>query len=143
MPEDMKPMKKRPKIGVGVIVIKENKVLLGKRLNSHGKGTWSFLGGHLEFNETPEDCARREAMEEANIRIKNVKFATITNDIFSPERKHYITIFMKSEYDSGGVKIKEPDKFQEIGWFEWNNLPKPLFLPIQNLFKQGYDPFGE
>ncbi len=134
-------MKELPKIGIGVIVIKGNKVLLGRRLNAHGEGTWSFPGGHLEFNEQLEDCAKRETLEETDIKIKNVEFATITNDIFKKEGKHYITIYMRSEYDSGELKIKEPDKFQEINWFTWNNLPSPLFLPVQNLLKQGYNPF--
>jgi 8-oxo-dGTP diphosphatase len=36
----------RPKVGVGVCIVKDNKVLLGKRKNSHGDGTWAFPGGH-------------------------------------------------------------------------------------------------
>jgi 8-oxo-dGTP diphosphatase len=133
--------KERPKVGVGIIIIKENKVLLGRRKNAHGDGSWSFPGGHLEFNETPEHCAAREVMEETGIKIKNIRFGTITNDIFKKEKKHYITIHMLSDYASGKVKIKEPDKFEKIEWFEWNKLPKPLFVPLQNLLKQKYNPF--
>ena len=133
-------MDKKPKIGVGVIVIKENKVLLGKRKGSHGEGSWCFPGGHLEFNESLENCAKREVLEETGIEIKNIRFETITNDIFKDEEKHYITIFMLSEYDSGEVKVMEPEKCEKWDWFEWNNLPEPLFLPIQNLLKKDYNP---
>jgi 8-oxo-dGTP diphosphatase len=49
---------KFPRVGVGVIIIKNNKVLLLKRKASHGIGTWAFVGGHLEFNETLEECAK-------------------------------------------------------------------------------------
>ena len=133
-------MDKKPKVGVGVIVIKENKVLLGKRKNSHGEGSWCFPGGHLEFNESLENCAKREVLEETGIEIKNIRFETITNDIFKDEEKHYITIFMLSEYDSGEVKVMEPEKCEKWNWFEWNNLPEPLFLPIQNLLKKDYNP---
>jgi 8-oxo-dGTP diphosphatase len=134
-------MEERPKVGIGVIVVKANKVLMGKRLNAHGEGTWCFPGGHLEFNEELEDAAKREVKEETNIDIKNVKFAAITNDIFKREGKHYITVFMKAEYDSGEIRINEPNKIVEFEWFEWNNLPSPLFLPNINLLKQGYNPF--
>jgi 8-oxo-dGTP diphosphatase len=126
--------------GIGVIIKKNGKVLLGKRLNSHGAGTWSFPGGHLEVNETWEECAEREVLEEANIKISNLKFADVTNDIFIKEKKHYITIFMVAEYNSGSLRINEPGKCEEWAWFNWNDLPEPLFLPIQNLLKHGYSP---
>jgi 8-oxo-dGTP diphosphatase len=48
---DISKMVKRPLIGVAVIVMKDDRVLLGKRKNSHGADTWAFPGGHLEFNE--------------------------------------------------------------------------------------------
>ena len=131
----------RPKVGVGVIVIKDGKVLLGKRKNAHGEGTWSFPGGHLEFNEEIEDCAKREVMEETGLDIKNIRFGPFTNDIFEREGKHYVTLYLVSEYASGELKIMEPEKCEKWEWFEWDKLPKPLFHPIPNLLKQGYSPF--
>jgi 8-oxo-dGTP diphosphatase len=135
-------MSKLPKVGVGVIVIKENRVLLGKRRSEHGYGTWSFPGGHLEFYEDVEDCARREVMEETGISIRNLRRCAYTNDIFLKEGKHYVTLYVISEYDSGELKVMEPDKCEKWEWFEWSNLPEPLFLPVKNLIKQGFDPFN-
>ena len=133
----------RPKVGVGVVIINGNKILMGKRKNAHGEGSWSFPGGHLELNETPEECARRETSEETGLKVKNIRIGTFTNDIFEKEGKHYITLFMLSDYDPslGEPKVMEPEKCEKWEWFEWSNLPKPLFLPIQNLLKQKYDPF--
>ena len=131
----------RPKVGVGVIIIKDNKVLLGKRKGSHGAGSWSFPGGHLEFNEEIEECAVREVREETGIEIKNIRRLTFTNDIFEKEKKHYVTLFVISDYASGKVKVMEPEKCEKWEWFEWDKLPKPLFIPIQNLLKQNYNPF--
>lgn len=132
--------KQRPKIGVGVIIKNNGKILLGKRKGSHGEGMWSLPGGHLEFNETIEDCAERETMEETGIKIKNIKKAYFTNDLFSKEEKHYVTLFVTSDYDSGEVKIMEPEKCDGWDWFDWDNLPKPLFLPIENLLKENFNP---
>jgi 8-oxo-dGTP diphosphatase len=56
-------MEKRPAVGVAAIVTKNGKVLLGKRKGAHGEGSWAFPGGHLEFNESIEDCAKREVFE--------------------------------------------------------------------------------
>ena len=131
----------RPKVGVGVAVIKEGKVLLGKRKNAHGEGTWSFPGGHLEYQESWADCAIRETLEETGLAIKNVRFGTVTNDIFHKEQKHYVTIIMLSDYESGVLSLMEPDKCEKWEWFTWDKLPDALFVSIENLLKANYFPF--
>jgi 8-oxo-dGTP diphosphatase len=50
----------RPRVGVGVIVVKNGLVLIGKRKGSHGEGQWAWPGGHLEYMESFLDCAKRE-----------------------------------------------------------------------------------
>jgi len=95
----------------------------------------------LKFNESFEDCAKREVLEESGIGINNVRFAGLTNDLYKDEGKHYITIYMVSDWDSGEAEIMEPEKCTERGWVDWNKLPKPLFLSTQNLVNQGYNPF--
>lgn len=125
----------RPKIGVGVCVIKDGRVLMGKRLNAHGAGNWAFPGGHLEFGETLAQCAAREVAEETGLKITNVRRGPYTEDIFVAENKHYITIIILADYVSGTPHVLEPDKCQEWGWFDWNDLPQPLFLTFENLAK--------
>lgn len=134
-------MENKPKVGVGVIVIKDNKMLCAKRKGAHGEGTWQFPGGHLEFKESWEECARREVMEETGISIKNIRFGTVSNDIFEDENKHYITLIMIANHDTGEPQILEPEKCAGWEWFKWEELPKPLFLPIVNILKTGFDPF--
>jgi 8-oxo-dGTP diphosphatase len=53
----------RPKVGIGVFIFKDGKFLMGCRKGTHGAGTWSVPGGHLEFGESFEECAEREALE--------------------------------------------------------------------------------
>ena len=93
-------MERSPKVGIGVMVIKDGKMLLGKRKNAHGEGTWSYPGGHLEFGESWEACSKREVMEETGIQIKNLRFGMVTNDVFEKEHKHYITIFIVADFDA-------------------------------------------
>jgi 8-oxo-dGTP diphosphatase len=129
----------RPQIGVAIIVSKDSKVLLGRRKNSHGSGTWAFPGGHLEFNESIVNCAKRELFEETGLQIRNIRLGPYTNDIFIAERKHYITLFVIAEYHSGELKVKEPKKCEKWEWFPWSQLPEPKFLPIRNLQKQKFN----
>lgn len=126
---------KRPSVGIGVFVFKDNRFLMGRRIGSHGKDTWSVPGGHLEFGETFEECAAREVMEETGVKIKNVRFYTTVNNIFYDENHHSVTIFMFSDWAGEKPKVTEPDKFVDIGWYDFKNLPKPLFLPVAELKK--------
>jgi 8-oxo-dGTP diphosphatase len=122
-----------PRVGIGVFIRKDHKFLMGKRLGAHGEGTWSVPGGHLEFGETFEQTARREVLEETGLHIQNVRFAGLTNDIFKEDNKHYVTVWMLSDYKSGQLSIREPDKFIQQGWFDFDSLPTPLFLPWRQL----------
>jgi len=131
-----------PRVGVGVIIRKNGKVLMGKRRNAHGDGTWSVPGGNLDFGETVIECAKREVFEETGIYIKNIQPISYTNDYFKKEGKHYITLWLLSDYASGKLTIKEPDKYIESGWYIWEKLPKPRFLPLRNLLKTKFHPFA-
>jgi len=126
-------MPNQPRVGVALIIIKDNQVLLVKRKGSHGAGTWSTPGGHLEFGESPEQCAIREAQEETNVAVTDVRFKAVTNDVFEAEGKHYITIWMQAKFAASNPIINAEDEVADIGWFSWDALPQSLFLPLQNL----------
>jgi 8-oxo-dGTP diphosphatase len=131
-------MNNRPLVGIAVIVIKDDRVLLGKRKKAHGDGTWAFPGGHLEFNESIQDCAVREVFEETGLNIKNLRFGPYTNDVFAAENKHYVTLFVIADYDSGMPEVKEPHKCEKWEWSEWPPSLQPQFLPLKNLLKQNF-----
>ena len=135
-------MNKRPAVGVAAIVIKNGKILLGKRKGAHGSGSWAFPGGHLEFNESIEECAEREVFEETGLSVKNPRFETITNDLFLQNNKHYVTLFVVCDLKKGTPRIKEPDKCEKWDWFYWNEFPTPLFLSLKNLLDKGFTPLG-
>jgi 8-oxo-dGTP diphosphatase len=126
------------RVGVGVFIFKDRKFLMGRRKGSHGSGTWSIPGGHLEFGESFEATAKREVKEETDLDITNVRFGAVTNDFFPEENKHYITIWVLSDYASGAARITEPDKFIEQEWHSFDDLPSPLFLPWKQLLKSEF-----
>jgi 8-oxo-dGTP diphosphatase len=129
------PNQPMPRIGVGVCIIHNSLILMGKRLNAHGNGTWAFPGGHLEFGESLTECARREVLEETGLTITNIRRGPYVEDIFHAENKHYITIIMMADYVSGQPMILEPHKCEQWEWFDWNALPQPLFLTFASLEK--------
>jgi 8-oxo-dGTP diphosphatase len=129
---------KIPRVGIGVFIFKNGKFIMGCRKGSHGDGSWSVPGGHLEFGETIEQGAIREAIEETGLQIQNIKVVGITNDIFKAENKHYITIWVASEWKKGKEVVNEPDKFLKLKWCTFETLPENLFLPWVELQKSKF-----
>lgn len=130
-----------PRVGVAVYILKDGKFIMGQRKGKHGPGFWAPPGGHLEMGESIEECAAREAMEETGVAVSNIRFGALTNDVFGPD-KHYITISMIADWSAGEPQLLEPDKCEEWRWCTWEDLPSPLFLPLENLQKQGFSPFN-
>lgn len=129
---------KSVKVGVAVWLFNQRyKLLLGLRKSKHGENTWAVPGGHLEFNETIQQCAVRELQEETGIKLKQeqIRILGITNDIFSEENKHYVTIHCRADITTEIPLVKEKNKCVEWRWFDVGCLPNNLFLPIQNFFK--------
>ena len=125
MPDD------RVRVGVGAFILSSHSsspqnptFLIGKRLGSHGAGTYALPGGHLEFGESPEECAAREILEETGLQVKNVRFLTATNDFLREEKKHYVTMFVVCERVSEGeeARVMEVDKCEGWEWSEWEEL---------------------
>jgi len=128
-------MLNRPKVGVGVIVLDGDRILIGKRKNAHGAGAWATPGGHLEFQETPEECAARELFEETGLKAVSIRRGAWTNDVIDGSR-HYVTLFMIVDQFEGSLETKEPEKCEGWVWHRWEELPKPLFPSIVSLIKQ-------
>ncbi|MGM0403323.1 MAG: nucleotide triphosphate diphosphatase NUDT15 [Thermodesulfobacteriota bacterium] len=131
-----------PRVGVGVIVVRGGRILLGKRIGSHGAGTWALPGGHLEYGETVEDCAVREVREETGLAIDVLGRGPYTSDVFPEAKKHYITLFVEARSDKGEPQILEPTRCLSWQWFSWSALPEPKFPPLASLVKTGFVPTG-
>lgn len=123
------------RVGVGVVLFQNSRILLGQRRASHGSGCWSLPGGHLEFKESPEDCAKREVFEETGILIDSSFRGPWVSDLI--EDKHYVTLFMIAKSWHGTPINKEPEKCGGWQWCDTTSLPTPLFKPIDSLLK-GY-----
>ncbi|MBT8397074.1 MAG: NUDIX domain-containing protein, partial [Gemmatimonadetes bacterium] len=112
--------------------------------NVHGSGSWSTPGGHLDYGESPEACAVREAKEETGVVVSHVTFRAITNDIFETDGRHYITVWMEGQHQMGEPVVNAPHEMSEVGWFRWDELPAPLFLSLENLLSgRCYPPADE
>ena len=127
------PEDKRPKVGIGLLIVRGNSVLLGKRKGSHGAGEFGGPGGHLEGTESFENCIMRELDEEVGgkLKISGLRFLCVTN-LTKYLPKHYVDIGMIAEWKSGEPIVGEGEKLESWGWYDLDKLPDPLFGCVEN-----------
>ena len=127
--------------GVGVMILRDGKILLGRRHHDPGKadsdlggeGTWTMPGGKIEFGEGFEEAAIREVKEETDIDVKkeDLKLISLANDLAVDA--HFITVGFLCEKFNGEAKTMEPDEIVEWRWYNLDNLPTKIFLPSQKV----------
>ena len=119
----------RPLVGVGVVFVRNGKVFLGRRKGELGGGAWGSAGGHLEFGESLEDCARREALEELGLVVDEVRFLCVSNII--AYGRHYVDLEFLGDIGDQEPRLAEPEAFSECGWFPLERPPEPLFQAMR------------
>jgi len=140
---------KRPIVGLGLLVVRGDQILLGKRKGSHGAGEFGGPGGHLEYMEEFEDSLLREVVEEAGreLSVTNPEFLCVTNMTqYAEEKDHYVDMGFVAEWVSGDPKVMEPHKLEYWGWYDLDDLPSPLFGAVANYimaYKTGRTFFGK
>lgn len=128
-----------PTVGVGVLVWRNQQLLLGRRIAKNQSTCWQFPGGHLEENESVIECARREVLEETGLSVENCRHLGFTDKTFVIGDSQYITLLVSCEYSTGAAQTLEPDKCEIWQWFDWHQLPQPLFKPIEVFLLQQSD----
>lgn len=122
------------KVGIGVMVLKENRILLGHRVQN-GRDTggiyepdsWCLPGGKQEYGETIFEGAVREVKEETNLDIANLELFGAADDI--QPGKHFVTLWVLAREAAGELKVTEPQKQDAWEWFDLNALPQNLYSP--------------
>lgn len=122
-------------VGVGVMLLAPAGYVLMRRQGSHGAGTWSFPGGHLEHGETVLECAKRECREELGVELKDPSVISFfTEDSFPESQLHYITLYVTGWCDTH-PHICEPLKCDYLKFAAFgDSLPDPLFSGVEQVW---------
>ncbi len=122
---------------MGILVMRRGRVLLGRRRGSHGDGYYAAPGGHIEFGESFEQAARREVHEETGLDIADLRLLSVGNYVFKREdgERHYIDVDFVCEASIGEPQSMEPEKCHGWDWYDFDDLPQPLFLVTRRMIE--------
>jgi len=124
---------------VHIILEKENKILLQRRFNTGFEdGNYDFASGHVNENESFKKAAIREAKEELDVQIKEEDLLLVHTQsrIAKETKQERIGLFFKTTKWKGEPKIIEPDKCDELKWFDKDNLPKNTIEFVKVAFEK-------
>src|SRR5882762_9711581 len=123
----------QPRAGVGVLLVDElGRVLLTLRKLPPEADCWSILGGKLDFLEALEECAIREAHEEAGVEIVIERLLCVSDHRLPSEGQHWVSPAFLGRIVSGEARNCEPNKTQQVAWFPLDQLPPNLTMTARN-----------
>jgi len=122
-----------PRVGVGVLLTDtQGRVLLTLRKLPPEAGCWSIVGGKVDFLETLEQCAIREAREEVGVEISLRSLLCVTDHCLPGENQHWVSPAYLGQILSGEATNCEPRKTREVRWFALDHLPTNLTMTARN-----------
>jgi 8-oxo-dGTP diphosphatase len=122
-----------PRVGVGVLLVdQQGCILLTLRDRPPEAGYWSIVGGKLDFLESLEQCAIREALEEVGVKIAIESLLCVTDHLLPNEDQHWVSPAYLARILGGEARNCEPNKTREVRWFPPDSLPPNLTITARN-----------
>ena len=113
-----------PKPCVAVLVERDGRILLVRRGVEPAKGMWDIPGGFIDCDESAEEAARREILEETGLRLTNIRYVASVADIYG--RRDVPTLNLCFAAEVAGGDPKPQSDVVELGWFGPDELPQQL-----------------
>ena len=108
-----------PKVAVGAVVFKDDRILLVQRGKPPAEGVWAIPGGSVKLGETLQEAAEREIFEETGLTIRAGQpvytFDVVHRDTDGNIRFHYVIVDLTADYISG--EPRSGDDARDAGWF--------------------------
>jgi len=131
-----------PQISAGLVIIQDNKILLGHPTGQKWQGTYSIPKGHLETNETSLETAIRETKEEVGIDLKpndfdiidsgTINYASAKGVIYKKVR--YFTIYVKHRIEIDKKKLQK-EEIDWAGFLDKKEAEKRIFWRQKEILK--------
>ncbi len=124
-------MASEPRVGCGVAILREGRLLLVQRRGAPEAGSWSFPGGKVDPFEPTETAAARETAEELGIAVGPLALLCVVDLIDREADTHWVSPVYRADRFTGEPRIVEPHKHEALGWFALDALPAPLSKAVE------------
>lgn len=111
-------------------------MLLRSEQARNDRGMWGLPGGMVDFGETVEDAAKREANEEIGIDVLEFHQIGYINHFIPETKSHFVSIIFSIDAFTGTPSIMEPHKFTSIGWFDPLQLPENTSIVVKDVARR-------
>lgn len=112
------------RLGCVVLVIQENKILLGKRKGGYKAGSYGLPGGRVEVGGKLEDCVKRELLEETGLTCDKPVYVGVVKE--AQGEYDFVHFVFKCENFAGEPQNVEPEKCEGWEWFGLDKLPSSV-----------------
>jgi len=131
-----------PLVGVGAVIVDQNRVLLIRRGTPPLLGEWSLPGGVLECGETLRDAVVREAREETGLTVETGEMLGVYERVIRDDarrvRYHYVLIDFLCR--AVGGDLKAGSDAADVRWFTREELPAlNLAFDAEDVVRKGLD----
>jgi 8-oxo-dGTP diphosphatase len=132
----------RPFVGVGAIIIEQERVVLIKRGQPPAMGEWSIPGGTLEAGETLREGVVREAREETGLIVEPGELLGVFDRVLRDEqertRYHYVLIDFLCRRTGG--ELRASGDAAEASWFGREEISSiPLAEDTAEVIRRGFE----
>ena len=124
-----------PKVAAAVLIVKDDRVLLVRRVNEPHRGLWTLPAGFINGGEDPAEAAARECLEETGLRVRVTRVFDIVSGREHPRGADFVIVYLAEVL---GGDMKPDDDADAVEWFDKNNLPQLAFRATQKVLQSFY-----
>jgi 8-oxo-dGTP diphosphatase len=129
----------RPIVGVGAVIIQNDKILLEKRKNDPGRGKWSIPGGLVELGESLEQTVIREVQEETGLVVNAPELIDVVSQTTLDEsgkvKYHFVIVDYLVKLERGTARAASDAA--ELEWVLFDEVEqKDLIRSFRGFFEK-------
>ena len=119
-----------PKVAAAVLLEKDGRVLMVRRINEPYRGSWSLPAGFIDAGEDPAEAARRECLEETGLTVQIKRVLDVVAGLEHDRGADFIILY-QAQIISG--EVKAGDDADDVQWFDKSDLPPLAFKATEKM----------